>query len=171
MIFKVWCFWCNWHAFAGVWGNFDILTSLKIYRKSFYCHRNISTKVLKCYKYIYNSDTKSVFFLLIANWSLPHSPVYLPIYLNIQVEKKEYLHKEIEDKDGQPKVFLLPYAPEIAAKCIFDTIDNDLYSKSGSEGSPNLISTKVPLPHEVLYSMLYTFVFYWESFWFNWGKN
>ena len=86
-----------------------------------------------------------------ANWSPPHCPVYPPIYLNIQVEKKEYLHKEIEDKDGQPKVFLIPYAPEIAAKCIFDTIDNDLYSKSGSEGSPNLISTKVPLPHEVLY--------------------
>ena len=107
--------------------------------------------MLKCYKYIYNSDTKSVFFLLIANWSLPHSPVYLPIYLNIQVEKKEYLHKEIEDKDGQPKVFLIPYTPEIAAKCIFDTIDNDLYSKSGSEGSPNLISTILPLPHEVLY--------------------
>ena len=89
--------------------------------------------------------------MLIANWSLPHSPVYLPIYLNIQVEKKEYLHKEIEDKDGQPKVFLIPYTPEIAAKCIFDTIDNDLYSKSGSEGSPNLISTKLPLPHEVLH--------------------
>ena len=95
--------------------------------------------------------------MLIANWSLPHSPVYLPIYLNIQVEKKEYLHKEIEDKDGQPKVFLIPYAPEIAAKCIFDTIDNDLYSKSGSEGSPNLISTILPLPHEVLYSLLIIF--------------
>ena len=89
--------------------------------------------------------------MLIANWSLPHSPVYLPIYLNIQVEKKEYLHKEIEDKDGQPKVFLIPYTPKIAAKCIFDTIDNDLYSKSGSEGSPNLISTILPQPHEVLY--------------------
>ena len=110
--------------------------------------------MLKCYKYIYNSDLKSVFFLPIANWSLPHSPVYLPIYLNIQVEKKEYLHKEIEDKDGQPKVFLIPYAPEIAAKCIFDTIDNDLYSKSGSEGSHNLISTILPLPHEVLYNIL-----------------
>ena len=93
--------------------------------------------------------------MLIANWSLPHSPVYLPIYLNIQVEKKEYLHKEIEDKDGQPKVFLIPYTPEIAAKCIFDTIDNDLYSKSGSEGSPNLISTKLLQPHEVLYMIIH----------------
>ena len=106
--------------------------------------------MLKCYKYIYNSDTKSVFFLLIANWSLPLSHVYPPIDSNKQVEKKEYLHKEIEDKYGQPKVFLVPCAPEIAAKCIFDTIDNDLYSKSGSEGSPNLISTKLPLPHVVL---------------------
>ena len=26
-----------------------------------------------------------------------------------------------------------------------------MYSKSGSEGSPNLISTKLPLPHVVLY--------------------
>ena len=91
--------------------------------------------------------------MLIANGSLPHSPVYLPIYLNIQVEKKQYLHKEIHDKDGQPKVFLIPYAPEIAAKCIFDTLDNDLYSKSGSEGSPNLISTILPQPHEVLYNL------------------
>ena len=125
-------------AFACVWGNFEILTSLKIYRKSFYCHRNVSTKVLKCYKNIYNSDTKSVFFL---------SP---PIDSNKQVEKKEYLHKEIEDKYGQPKVFLVPCAPEIAAKCIFDTIDNDLYSKTSSEGPPNLISTILPLPHVVL---------------------
>ena len=36
-------------------------------------------------------------------------------------------------------------------KVFFDTIHNDLYSKSGSEGSPNLISTILPLPHEVLY--------------------
>ena len=136
-------------AFACVWGNFEILTSLKIYRKSFYCQRNVSTKVLKCYKNIYNSDTKSVFFL-----SLPLSHVYPPIDSNKQVEKKEYLHKEIEDKYGQPKVFLVPCAPEIAAKCIFDTIDNDLYSKMSSEGPPNFILTILPLPHVVLYFVI-----------------
>ena len=56
------------------------------------------------------------FFLLIANWYLPLSHVYLPIDWKMKVKNNDDLHKDLEDKLGHPKLFLVLYAPENDAK-------------------------------------------------------
>ena len=56
------------------------------------------------------------FFLPIANWYLPLSHVYLPIDWKMKVKNNDDLHKDLEDKLGHPKLFLVLHAPENDAK-------------------------------------------------------
>ena len=64
----------------------------------------------------------------------PHCPAYLPIYLQMEVKKNDDLHKELEDKLGQPKHFLDLYAPENDSKPSPDWLNTIKHSKTASEG-------------------------------------
>ena len=85
-------------------------------------------ELLKYYKFIYITDTKSVFFLPIANWYLPLSHVYLPIDWKMKVKNNDDLHKDLEDKLGHPKLFLVLYAPENDAKPSPDWINTNKHT-------------------------------------------
>ena len=118
-------------------------------------------EVLKYYKYIYITDTKSVFFLPIESGFPPHCPAYLPIYLQMEVKKNDDLHKELEDKLGHPRHFLDLHAPENDSKPSPDWLNTNKHSKTASEGDV-MPHSRNPAPTPL--SALSIFIFFFFSF-------
>ena len=89
--------------------------------------------MLKCYKYIYNSDTKSVFFF--AHCKLIPAPFpCIPAHILKYTSRKEGVFSQRNrGQRWSTKGIFNPYAQLLPD--VFFTIDNNLYSKSGLEGS------------------------------------
>ena len=69
----------------------------------------------------------------------------------MEVKKNDDLHKELEDKLGQPKLFLDLHAPENDSKSSPDWLNTNKHSKTASEGDVTAHSRNpAPTPLSVL---------------------